>query len=129
MTGSYPILPKLGFEIVDVRDVAILRRLVLETLEAAVNWYMCANGFRWFVDIAKTVKAKHPSLKIPTSEVPNLVAKIAGVFLKEIKQFLPDLGLVKAIDNSPALAIGWLPRGANIAIRDSAQSLIELKIV
>jgi nucleoside-diphosphate-sugar epimerase len=129
MRGSYPILPKLGFEIVDVRDVAILHRLVLETPEAAGNRYMCANGFRWFVDIAKTIKTEHPSLKIPTQEMPNLVAKIAGVFLKEIKQFLPDLGRVKAIDNSPALAIGWQPRDADIAIRDGAQSLIDLKVV
>ena len=129
MTGAYPILPKLGFEIVDVRDVAVLHRLALETPEAAGNRYMCANGFRWFVDIAKTVKAEHPSLKIPTAEMPNLVAKIAGVFLKEIKQFLPDLGRVKAIDNSPALAIGWQPRDADTAIRDGAQSLVDLKIV
>ena len=129
MTGAYPILPKLGFEIVDVRDVAVLHRLALETPEAAGNRFMCANGFRWFVDIAKTVKAEHPSLKIPTAEMPNLVAKIAGVFLKEIKQFLPDLGRVKAIDNSPALAIGWQPRDADTAIRDGAQSLVDLKIV
>ena len=129
MTGAYPILPKLGFEIVDVRDVAVLHRLALETPEAAGKRYMCANGFRWFVDIAKTVKAEHPSLKIPTAEMPNLVAKIAGVFLKEIKQFLPDLGRVKAIDNSPALAIGWQPRNADTAIRDGAQSLVDLKIV
>ena len=129
MTGAYPILPKFGFEIVDVRDVAVLHRLALETPEAAGNRFMCANGFRWFVDIAKTVKAEHPSLKIPTAEMPNLVAKIAGVFLKEIKQFLPDLGRVKAIDNSPALAIGWRPRDADTAIRDGAQSLVDLKIV
>ena len=61
--------------------------------------------------------------------MPNLVAKIAGVFLKEIKQFLPDLGRVKAIDNSPALAIGWQHRNADTAIRDGAQSLVDLKIV
>ena len=129
MTGAYPILPKLGFEIVDVRDVATLQRLALETPEAAGNRYMCANGFRWFVDMAKTVKAEHPTLKIPTSEMPNFVAKLAGFFLQEIKQFLPDLGRIKAIDNSPALAIGWQPRDADTAIRDGAQSLVDLKIV
>ena len=129
MTGAYPILPKLGFEIVDVRDVAVLQRLALETPEAAGQRYMCANGFRWFVDIAKTVKAAHPQLKVPTSQMPNWIASIAGIFLKEIKQFLPDLGRVKKIDNTPALAIGWQPRDADTAIRDGAQSLVDLKIV
>ena len=37
MTGAYPVLPKLGFEIVDVRDVAALHRLALETPAAAGN--------------------------------------------------------------------------------------------
>jgi nucleoside-diphosphate-sugar epimerase len=129
MTGAYPILPKLGFEIVDVRDVAVLQRLALETPEAAGQRYMCANGFRWFVDIAKTVKAEHPQLKVPTSQMPNWIASIAGIFLKEIKQFLPDLGRVKKIDNTPALAIGWQPRDADTASRDGAQSLVDLKIV
>jgi nucleoside-diphosphate-sugar epimerase len=129
MTGAYPILPKLGFEIVDVRDVAVLHRLALESSEAAGQRYLCANGFRWYVDIAKTVKAAHPQLKIPTSQMPNGVAKIAGIFLKEIKQFLPDLGRLKEIDNAPALALGWQPRDADTAIRDGAQSLVDLKIV
>jgi nucleoside-diphosphate-sugar epimerase len=129
LTGAYPILPKLGFEIVDVRDVAALHRLALETPEAAGNRYLCANGFRWFVDIAKTVKAEHPDKKIPTSEMPNLVARLASVFLKEIKQFLPNLGRVKHVDNAPARAIGWEPRDVDTAIKDGARSLVDLGII
>ena len=45
MTGAYPILPKLGFEIVDVRDVAVLHRLALESPEATGRRFRCANGF------------------------------------------------------------------------------------
>ena len=129
MSGAYPILPKLGFEIVDVRDVASLHRLAYETPEAAGNRYLCANGFRWFVDIAKTVQAEHLDKKIPTSEMPNFVARIASVFLKEIKQFLPDLGKVKHVDNSPAKAIGWQPRDVDTAIKDGAASLVDLGVV
>ncbi len=129
MTGAYPILPKLGFEVVDVRDVAQLQRLALETPGAAGQRYLCANSFRWLVDIAKTIKAQHPQLNVPTSQMPNVLAKIAGMFLKEIKQFLPDLGRIKKIDNKPALGIGWQPRDADTAIRDGAQSLVDLNIV
>lgn len=129
MTGAYPMLPRLGFEIVDVRDVASLHRLALEHPEAAGNRYLCANGFRWFVDIAKAVKADYPDKKVPTAQMPNLVARLAGVFLKEVKQFLPDLGQRKVVDNSPARGLGWVPRDVDIAIRDGAQSLVDLKIV
>lgn len=128
MSGAYPILPKLGFEIVDVRDVASLHRLAYEKPEAAGNRYLCANGFRWFVDIAKTVKAEYPDKKIPTSEMPNLLARIAGIFLKEIKQFLPDLNRVKHVDNGPARAIGWEPRDVDSAIRDGAKSLVDMGV-
>ena len=129
MKGAYPMLPKLGFEVVDVRDVAILHRLAYEKPEAAGQRLLCANGFRWFVDIARTVKAAHPDKKVPTGEMPNLLAKIAGIFLKEIKQFLPDLGRIKHVDNSPARAIGWAPRDVDVAIRDGANSLVEHGVV
>lgn len=129
MSGAYPILPKLGFEIVDVRDVAALHRLAFETPEAAGKRYLCANGFRWFVDIARTVKAAHPDKKVPTAEMPNWVAKVASVFLKEIRQFLPDLGRIKKADNSPARAIGWQPRDVDDAIRAGAKSLVDLGVV
>lgn len=125
MSGAYPILPNLGFELVDVRDVASLHRLAYERPEAAGNRYLCANGFRWFVDIAKIVKAEYPDKKIPTSVMPNFVARIAGIFLKEIQQFIPDLGRVKSVDNSAARGLGWEPRDVEIAIKDGARSLVE----
>jgi nucleoside-diphosphate-sugar epimerase len=128
MSGAYPILPKLGFEIVDVRDVASLHRLTFESADAAGKRYLCANGFRWFVDIAKTVKAEFPDKKVPTLEMPNLAARIAAIFLKAINQFLPDLGRIKQVDNAAAKAIGWQPWDVATAIRDGAKSLVDLGI-
>ena len=55
--------------------------------------------------------------------------KIARIFLKEIRQFLPDLGRLNEIDDAPAMALGWQPGDADTAIRDGAQSLVDLKIV
>ncbi|MEM1229481.1 MAG: aldehyde reductase [Pseudomonadota bacterium] len=124
LTGAYPLLPKLGFEIVDVRDVAALHRLALETSEAAGQRFLCANGFRWFTEIAATLQAAHPDRKVTTRAMPDWVTRLAGVFLKEIQQFLPDLSRVKKVDNAPAKAIGWQPRDVDTAIRDGAASLI-----
>ena len=69
------------------------------------------------------------NLPIVAVAMPNWIATIAGMFLREIKQFLPELGRIKKIDNTPALAIGWQPRDADKAIRDGARSLVNLKIV
>ena len=61
--------------------------------------------------------------------MPNWISSIAGIFLNEIKQLLPDLGRIKKFDNTPALATGWQPLDADTAIRDGARRLVDLKIV
>ena len=86
MTGAYPILPKLGFEIVQGRDVAVLHRLALESAEAAGQRYLYANGSWWYVDGTKTVKAARPQLKIPTLQMPNGVAKNCEDFSESSRQ-------------------------------------------
>ena len=94
MTGAYPILPKLGFEIVDVRDVAVLHRLALEAPEAAGKRYMCAICFLCFLLIAPTFMADLPPFKIPSSYMPIFLSNIASLFLFAFIPFFPDLSRV-----------------------------------
>lgn len=131
LRGDIPLLPRLGFEIVDVRDVASLHRLALEAESAAGHRYLCGNGFRWFPEIAKQLAADFPAFarKIPTRLMPDFVVSIAAIFIKEIAQFVDDVGKTKHLDNSAARSIGWQPRDVEVAIRGGAQSLIDLGIV
>ncbi|MBQ75753.1 MAG: hypothetical protein CMQ20_12135 [Gammaproteobacteria bacterium] len=46
LTGELPLVPNVGYEIVDVRDVATLHRLAFEHPEAAGQRFLCAAGFR-----------------------------------------------------------------------------------
>lgn len=130
MSKQYPLLPRLGLEIVDVRDVATLQRLALEHPEAAGKRLLCANGFRWMSDIAGQVKQEFPAFDdIPSREMPNFMVKVASIFIKEIAQFVDGVGKVKMTDHTPALDLGWQPRDAAEAIRAGAQSLVDLGIV
>ena len=54
---------------------------------------------------------------------------IALFFFSLASPRIPRDSTTILIDNSPALAIGWQPRDADTAIRDGAQSLVDLKIV
>ncbi|MEX2326916.1 MAG: aldehyde reductase, partial [Pseudomonadales bacterium] len=130
MRGTYPLLPRIGFECVDVRDVAQLHRLAFETPAAKGNRYLCGNGFRWMSDIARTIKTNYPGFnRIPSREMPNFLVKIAALFIKEVGQFVKDVDKVKRLDHSKALGIGWTPRSVEEAVVDGARSLLELGIV
>lgn len=130
LRGDVPLLPRMGFGIVDVRDVASLHRLALEAPQAAGNRYIAANGFYWLSDIASALRRDFPEFrKVPKRILPDVLVRFAARFVPEIAQFVDDVGKVKSLDNEPALALGWRPREAAIAIHDGAQSLINLGVV
>ena len=73
-----PLLPRFGFEIVDVRDVAGLYRLALENLDAIGQRLIAANGFFWFREIATLLIDSYPGRKIANREMPNWLTGSPG---------------------------------------------------
>lgn len=131
MRGDYPLVPRLGFGIVDARDVASLHRLAYEKTEAAGNRYIASNGFRWLVDIARHLRAEFPEYqkKLPRREAPDFVVRMLAIFDRAIAAFLDDLGKMKQFDTDPARALGWEPRSPEEAASAGARSLIEFGAV
>jgi dihydroflavonol-4-reductase len=132
LKGKFPLVPKLGFEIVDVRDVAILHRLAFESSEAAGRRFLCSAGFRWMKDMAIVLRERFPDYrkKISVKDMPNFLLKIYSLFDGSVKRFLPDLEIKKEIDTNLARTVlGWQPRSPEEAIESGARSLIELGVV
>ena len=131
LRGEVPILPRVGFEIVDVRDVASLHRLAYENEAAAGHRYLCANGFMWFTELAAYLAEQFPDYrkKIPRRELPNFLVRVFALFVREIEGVVGDVGKSKRYDTSPARDLGWQPRSARDAIQAGAESLISLGIV
>lgn len=131
LRGDVPLVPKLGFGVVDVRDVAGLHRLALENPDAAGQRLLCSNGFVWFKDIALQLRHEFPDYekKIPRYDMPNFLVRIAGIFDKVIAEIVPDLDKVVQYDSSPAKQLGWQPRAIEEAISAGAKSLVEFKVV
>jgi nucleoside-diphosphate-sugar epimerase len=128
LKGKYPLIPKVGFEIVDVRDVAILHRLAYEAPEAGKR-LLCANGFTKFKDVARTLKKAYPDANVPNFEMPNLMFSLLSPFLKDMEMVRGEANKVKAADISAAKAIGWKPRSVEEAILSGAKKLKELGVV
>ena len=62
--------------------------------------------------------------------MPNFLLRIVSFFDGSVTQFLPDIGLRKEMDISPARdLLGWEPRAPEEAIDSGARSLIDLGIV
>ena len=128
MKREVPFLPRFGFEIVDVRDVAALHRLALENDAAIGQRLIAANGFRWFREIAAVLNEQYPENEIPLKEMPNWLTHLVGLFVREIGSFIDDLDRVKRLDNSPAIDLGWAPSSPEDAILAAAASLQRLSI-
>ena len=132
LKGHLPLVPRLGFEIVDVRDVAALHRIALEQPSAVSQRLLCAAGFRWFVDISKQLAEVVPAdyrSKLPRRELPDFLVRFAAIFVKELQDFLVNIGKTTHYDCDPARELGWSPRSPEEAARSGAHSLIKFGIV
>jgi dihydroflavonol-4-reductase len=127
MTGKYPMLPNMGFGIVDVRDVAHLHRIGFEHPDAAGQRLLCSNGFRWFTAISAHLRSEFPTYakKLPSKQLPNFVIRILALFDPVMAFTVKSLGKQVEYDCSPAKALGWNPRSPEDAVTAGAQSLID----
>jgi dihydroflavonol-4-reductase len=132
LTGRVPGLPRLGFSIVDVRDVASLHLLAMTAPEAAGQRFIAANGFAWMADVADMLRAKLGSgaAKTPSRRVPDFVLRLAGLFDKDIASVTSGLGRKHDYTSAKAQSVlGWQPRPVEETILDCAKSLIAAGLV
>ncbi|NJL14416.1 MAG: aldehyde reductase [Microscillaceae bacterium] len=132
MEGALPGFPRIGFPLVDVRDVARMHLLAMETPEAAGQRFICANDYIWFDEIGQVLKTHFPAYarKIPRRKMPSWLVRIFGLFDKEVKSILNELDFRKEVSHQKAAEIlKWKPRPNEEAIVATAQSLIKFGIV
>ncbi|WP_128515831.1 SDR family oxidoreductase [Tabrizicola thermarum] len=104
LKGKDPMLPALGFPIVDVRDVAEMHLRALQRPETEGRRYIAAAGSMAFVDMARTLKAAYPTRRIPTREAPQFIVRALALFDPTIKSILPKLGHLERVSNARAVS-------------------------
>lgn len=127
LSGRVPGLPRLGFNLVDVRDVADLHIRAMTAPEAAGERFIAADTFAWMGDIAALLRARlaDGAAKVPTRKVPDLVIRLAALFDKDLGAVTPSLGHRHDYSSAKAQAmLGWRPRGMEATVLDCARSLI-----
>lgn len=130
LDGSTPALPKIGFDIVDVRSVADLLIRAMEMPEAAGQRYIASSGYLTFKEVALLLKQHYPNRKIATLELPNFAAKLFSVFESSLKPILIELGVKRKTHiNKAKNELQWQPFSSEEAVVACAKSVFENGIV
>jgi dihydroflavonol-4-reductase len=130
--GKMPVVPRIGFGIVDVRDVADLHVRAMLSPAAAGERFLAAGDFLWLSDMAAILHQKLGSkaAKAPRRVMPDWLVRLLALFNAEMAQIAPDLGVRREIDASKAeRLLAWKTRPAAESIVDAANGLIERGLV
>lgn len=90
MLNQYPGIPKISFATVDVRDVAMAHLKGIQVPEAANNRFILNAKPIWLREIAESLNQEFsPDYTIKTSELSYCTARLAAIFISEVKGILP----------------------------------------
>lgn len=129
LEGAYPALPDLGFNLVDVRDVADLHIRALTAPDIGGERFMAVSphGFLRLAEIAAILRERLPdhARKVPTRRMPDWLMRIVSLFDPVVRQMIGELGKVRHAEPTHAMQVlGWRPRPAADSVVDTANSLI-----
>jgi dihydroflavonol-4-reductase len=132
LARKLPAVPRLGFAVVDVRDIAVAHRLAMEIPEAAGNRYICAGEHMWMGEIAAVLAAEFGprGYRIPTRPMPHWLMWVIARFDPTVRLALSLVGVRARVSAAKAeRELGWTTRPARESIVDGADSLLRYGVV
>jgi nucleoside-diphosphate-sugar epimerase len=125
-------IPRLGFWVVDVRDLADLHIRAMTAPGAAGQRFIAAGDFMWMEDIATTLRLKlgNRASKVPTRRLPDFVFRLLSLFIPLLRSLAPSLGRRNNLTSAKARGVlGFSPRPATTTVVDCAESLLRQNVV
>jgi dihydroflavonol-4-reductase len=126
LKGEIPGLPRFGYGIVDVRDLADLEVRAMTASQAAGQRYIGSGPFIAMSEIANVLKQRlgDKAKKVPTRKLPDWVVRLVGLFDDEVRGQVYELGKVRRPSSTKAQKeLGWSGRPWEDTIVDTATSL------
>lgn len=121
-----PGAPRIGFSIVDVRDVVDLELKAMTAPEAGGERFIAVARFQWMSEVAAVLRDRlgPAAAKVPKRAVPNLVVRAMGIFDPAVRSIAGQLGQKVELSSEKAeRVLGWKPRPVDETIVDCARSL------
>ena len=124
--------PRIGLEIVDVRDLADLHIRAMASPEAAGQRFLGTGEFTWMREMAQALRAGlgEAGRRLPTRQLPDLIVRFTALFDPSLRSITVSLGRRNRHTTAKAERIlGWQPRPAAQTVLDCARSLLEWQVV
>jgi nucleoside-diphosphate-sugar epimerase len=127
LLGGMPGVPRIGFNFVDVRDVAALQIEAMAAPEAGGERFVAVAGFRWLAEVAAVLRERlgEDAAKVPTRGVPSLLVRAMALFDPGARSVLAQLGRRTELSSEKARTrLGWSPRPLDDTFAECARSLL-----
>ncbi len=122
--------PEVIYPVVDVRDLADLHILAMESDNADGQRFIAESEEMTMPEMAALLKKTYPDHKVSTVKIPAFVISLMAKFQPPMKVLNTMIGLSYHRTNKNAVErLGWNPRPAQDTVLDTAEYLIKNKIV
>ena len=133
LDGRVPLMPRLSFDIVDVRDVAALHLAAMERAAAGGQRLLASAGPILLADLADALRAAFPDFahRLPRLPAPDWAIRLAALLDTDVRASLRGLDpRWPGYDSHPAAVLLGRPFiTPRLAAAATAQSLIALGLV
>jgi dihydroflavonol-4-reductase len=124
--------PRIGLEVVDVRDIADVHIRAMTTPGAAGQRFLATGEFMWMSDIAAVLRERlgAEARRVPTRTIPDPLVRLVALFDPQLRAIRPGLGRRSRHTTAKTQTLlGWQPRPGADTVEDCARSLIETGVV
>jgi nucleoside-diphosphate-sugar epimerase len=125
LLNGMPGTPRIGFSVIDVRDVADLHILAMTSPEAGGERYIATARFMWMADAAAVLRERlgPAAAKVPKRSIPDFLVRGMALFDPAARSVVGQLGQKVEVSSAKARALGWEPRPVEETIADCGESL------
>jgi dihydroflavonol-4-reductase len=123
-----PGTPRIGFSVVDVRDVADLHLRAMTDPAAGGERFIAVAEFQWMADVAAVLRERlgPAAAKVPKRSIPNFAVRAMGLFDPGVRSIVGQLGERVELSSAKARSVlDWTPRPTEETIVDCARSLLD----
>ena len=129
LDGSYPVVPKVHFGYVTVKDTAKAHVAAMTHPHASGKRFILAERCMWLYEVNKILR-KHGYKKAPIRQAPNLLMKFLALFNNEASAIAGLVGKTKFTNSENAKNIlKFSFENVEIGILEIAQQLESLGVI
>jgi dihydroflavonol-4-reductase len=129
LDGSYPVVPKVHFGYVTVKDTAKAHVAAMTHPHASGKRFILAERCMWLYEVNKILR-KHGYKKAPIRQAPNLLMKFLALFNNEASAIAGFVGKTKFTNSENAKNIlNFNFENVEVGILEIAQQLESLGVI